>query len=113
MKATYTTANAQLVFQLDGSDAKSLFKELAAIQEVFEEPCCGCCKSTNLRYIVRIVEENDYHELHCLSCRARLAFGANKKGGGLFPKRKLEIDGKHIYDVKNKGWAKWVKKPEN
>ena len=38
-----------------------------------------------------------------MDCGAKLAFGANKKGGGLFPKRK-DADGNWLPDG---GWQKW------
>ena len=56
-----------------------------------------------VQFRVRNVEDNDYYELVCRGCGARFAFGQNKKGGGLFPKRRGE-DGKSLPD---RDWAKW------
>ena len=42
---------------------------------------------------MRTVDDNEYYELRCMDCGAKLAFGSMKKGGGLFPKRK-DADGK-------------------
>ncbi len=81
---------------------KEVFQQLASVQEVFGNESCGKCKKRNLRFVVRTVDENDYHEIRCVSCGAKLSFGANKKGGGLFPKRKDE-DG-YLPDG---GWMKW------
>jgi hypothetical protein len=45
-------------------------------------------------------------------CGATLSFGQNKKGGKLFPIRKLTADGKPsrkdgTFDAKHRGWSKW------
>ncbi len=82
-----------------------IFKDLAAIQEIFGEEACGVCGSKNIKFIVRNIENNDYFELRCSDCGAILAFGQHKKGGTLFPKRK-DDDGHYL---PNKGWHKWVK----
>lgn len=107
MKATYTTRNQQVTFHIEGDTPKAVWKELSAIQEVFDaEHTCGVCGSTELRFVMRVsTGDHEYYELHCLKleCRARFAFGQAKKGGGLFPKRKDE-DGKFL---PNRGWAKY------
>lgn len=104
MKVKYK-ANDKLEFELEASGQKEIFKELALIQEIFSEEKCGLCSSTNLRFVVRSVESNDYYELRCNECGAVLAFGQHKKGGTLFPKRK-DDDGNYL---PNKGWHKWIK----
>jgi hypothetical protein len=102
MKVNYK-ANDKLEFELEGSGQKEIFKELALIQEIFSETKCGLCGSTNIRFIVRNVDGNDYYELKCNDCGAVLAFGQHKKGGTLFPKRK-DDDGNYL---PNKGWYKY------
>ena len=84
---------------------------MAQIQEVFEEENCGVCGGTDLRYVVRVVDGNHFPELVCQNqtCRAKLAFGQNKKGGTIFPKRKMKDDKPSDdpdakYDVKHRGW---------
>lgn len=104
MKVTYT-ANDKLSFELEGSGQKEIFKELALIQEIFSEEKCGLCQSSNIKFVVRSVEGNDYYELRCVDCGAVLGFGQHKKGGTLFPKRK-DDDGNWL---PNKGWHKYVK----
>lgn len=104
MKVLYK-ASDKLTFELEGSGQKEIFKELAVIQEIFAEEKCGLCSSSNLKFIVRNVEGNDYYELRCSECGAILAFGQHKKGGTLFPKRK--DDNGTI--LPNKGWHKWSK----
>ena len=104
MKINYTTKNNRLNVEIESESAKDAFKKLAEFQEVFAESQCGQCKSEDIQFIVRTVDGNDYYELKCRSCAAKLAFGQHKSGGTLFPKRKLP-DGS--YDSKNKGWHQW------
>lgn len=102
MKLHYK-ANDRLTFEIDGEGEKEIFRELAAIQEIFGETKCGMCGSTNLRFVSRIVDDNEYFELRCRDCGAVLAFGQHKKGGTLFPKRK-DKEGNRL---PNNGWHKW------
>ena len=104
MKVRYTSANGQLVFDVEAETAKALFSQLGAIQELFEaETECGMCHSTNIRFSSRVIDEFDFYELACRKCRAQFRFGQKKKGGDLFPKRKDE-DGNTL---PNGGWARW------
>lgn len=88
MKVTYR-ATDKLVFELEGSGQKEIFKELALIQEIFSEEKCGLCGSTNLKFIVRNVDNNDYFELRCNDCGAILAFGQHKREAHCFQKEKM------------------------
>jgi hypothetical protein len=108
MKIFYKV-NDKLTFELEGEGQKEIFKELSTIQEIFSEEKCGLCGSTNIRFVVRNVDGNDYYELRCLDCGAVLAFGQHKKGGTLFPKRK-DDDGNYM---PNKGWHKFVKEQKD
>ena len=108
MKATYSTGNGRLSVELDAETQADLFEQLAYFQEVFGETGCGKCGSENLRFQVRSVEDNLYYELRCLDCGAKLAFGAMKKGGRLFPRRKNK-DGEWLPD---RGWVKWNKETQ-
>ena len=103
MKLKYKV-NDKLELELDGNGQKEIFKELATIQEIFGEEKCGICSSSNIKFIVRTVEGNDYYELRCADCGAILSFGQHKKGETLFPKRKDE-QGNYL---PNKGWYKWT-----
>ena len=74
MKVKYKVGD-KLEFELEGAGQKEIFKELATIQEIFAEEKCGLCDSTNLRFVVRNVDGNDYYKLRCNECGAILAFG--------------------------------------
>lgn len=98
MEAQYKTRDGRIVFKVTGEAPKDLFKGIAQLQEIFEaDSQCGCCDSNALRYSVRTVEDNDYYELVCSACHAKLSFGQHKKGGTLFAKREGE----------SRGWKKW------
>lgn len=103
MKLTYTTANKRITAEFDADTQRELFTQISKFQEVFEETKCGKCGSENLKFVVRTVDDNEYFELRCLDCGAKLSFGSMKKGGGLFPKRK-DADGNWLPDG---GWQKW------
>lgn len=102
MKVLYK-ASDKLTFEVDGSGQKEIFKELAMLQEIFGEKQCGLCKNTDLKFICRTVEGNDYYELKCTACGGILSFGQHKKGGTLFPKRKSDTN----EYLPNYGWYKW------
>ncbi len=104
MKIQYTTKNNRLTAEITTDSVKDTFKKLAEFQEVFDEPCCGLCNNEALKFVVRTVDSNDFFELKCTKCFAKLAFGQHKSGGSLFPKRKL-TDGS--YDKEHQGWHKW------
>ena len=96
MKVNYTKNNLNV--EINAETAKDAFKKLAEFQEVFGESSCGMCKNTDLQFVVRTVDGNDYYELKCL-CGAKLAYGQHKSGGSLFPKRKDHYE--------TRGWYKW------
>lgn len=111
MKAHYRTKNGQITVEVNGETIKDVVKQIAIAQEVLEaETACGMekCHSTNIRFQVRTVDDNEYYELVCNDCGARFEFGQHKKGGTLFPKRRGE-DGKPL---PNRGWSKWEGKKE-
>jgi len=100
-----------LQLEIDAEKPNELFKLIAASQEVFmAEKECGKCNGTDLRFVVRIVDENEYYELKCRTCGAVFQYGQNKKGGGLFPKRYGDdVDGDNTKKklLPNRGWVKW------
>lgn len=101
MKVTYTTPNGRLSFEVECATGKAAFEVVAAIQELFEEEACGCCKSAHIRCDVREISNNKYFKLLCNSCGATLDFGQNKDGKGLFVKR-YDKDTKDR--LPNNGW---------
>ncbi len=103
MKVTYTTGSGRLTFEVECPSGKVAFEVVAAIQELFEEPCCGACKSKNIRCDVRVFDGNKYYKLVCNDCAAQLDFGQHKEGGGLFVKRR-DKDGR---DMPDGGWYVW------
>lgn len=107
MKVQYKTGDGRLSVELEGESQRDLFEQLYRFQEVFEEAGCGKCHSTDVRYVVRNVDDNLYYEKRCNKCGARLSFGSHKKGGGLFPKRK---EGDNW--LPDGGWVKWNPKTE-
>ena len=101
MKANFKVNKLSVEFEADS--VREIWKQLSTFQEVFGETTCGKCGSENLRFVVRENDGNEYYELRCNDCGAKLAFGCHKKGGGLFPKRK-DADGNWLPD---RGWVKW------
>ena len=95
-----------LTITFEGETQKDIVKQLSSLEEVFGESACGKCGSEKLKWVCRENDGNEYYELRCLDCGAKLAFGVNKKGGGLFPKRK---DGEGNW-LPDKGWVKWNNK---
>ena len=89
--------------EIEGDSIRDVFQNIAQVQEVFGENVCGKCGGDDLKFVVRTVDDNQYYEIRCKTCGAKLSFGANKKGGGLFPKRK-DADGSWLPD---NGWVKW------
>lgn len=107
MKVNYKTKDGRMNVDIEGDGQSAIFAGIGRFQEVFEESKCGKCKSDNIRYVVRVVDDNPYYELRCKDCGAKLAYGAHKKGGGLFPKRKDGDDW-----LPDNGWVKWNPKTE-
>lgn len=93
----------RIIVTLEADKQSDMFEELSKVSEVFGQTNCGACQSEDIVYVTREVDENKYFELRCKKCGARLAFGQNKKGGGLFPRRK----DKDNNWLENKGWTKW------
>ncbi len=117
MEAFIKTARGQI--KVEGDDQKDLWKEMAAVIEVFDEAKCGLCGCTNIQPVVRKNKaEEEFFEYQCRgtlkqggACRAYLALGQNKKGGGLFPIRKLTPEGKPDREKGNwgphQGWSRY------
>ena len=64
-----------------------LFKKIARVQEIFQHEGCGNCGAPNFKFVCRLdSSENDWLEITCQDCRAKLIFGRTKKGNLIFPK---------------------------
>jgi hypothetical protein len=103
MKVKYRTPNGRIEFELEATTGKQAFEIVAAIQELFEEPDCGLCKSKAIRCEVRHHDNNSYYKMLCLECGGVIDFGQRKDGKSLFIKRVSE-DKKPL---PNRGWYKW------
>ncbi len=101
MKIVYKSANGRMTFEFEAGSHKEAITKLAAIQELFEEPTCGCCKSDLIRFDVREFDGNSYYKLVCEKCTAQLDFGQHKVGNGLFCKR---YDKETKSALPNRGW---------
>jgi len=114
--------NRNISVDVEGTDDKALFKGIAQAQnhEFWADSCCGKCGCEDVKYQVRTVntdgEENEFFEIVCKKCYAKLSFG-HAKAGGMYAKR-LEVGakGKAIKDehdkgikLPNKGWLRFNK----
>ncbi len=87
MKAHLKALGGRITIEVQGENAKELFKELASAQEVFDSASdCGMCHSVNLRFNVRIVDSFTFYELRCVDCGGALSFGQRKNMADLYPK---------------------------
>lgn len=108
MKAHFKSRNGRLVVEVEGQNVKSLFEEIASVQEILDADAqCGACSSADTRFRVRNIDGNKYYEMACEECGAALSFGQRRTGEGLFPKRKSEHGA-----LPNRGWTKYVGKGE-
>ncbi len=100
MKMTYRSQNGRLQFEADIQNAKQAFELMGKIQEIFEEPACGCCKSESIRCSTREHDSNMFYNLVCNQCGAQLDIGQRKDGKGMWLKR-TDKDGNRL---ENQGW---------
>ncbi len=101
MKVSYTTESGRLTFEAELPSVKHAFEFVALLQEIFEEPECGCCHSKNIKHQSRIHQDNQYLNLSCADCGAQLDIGQKKDGKGIFVKR-WDKDAQQAKP--NKGW---------
>jgi len=121
MKLQVKTSSTTII-EAEGKTEVELFKQVASLQEVFSEKRCGKCEKNNLKYVVREdSDQNEYFELLCLSCWAKLTYGQNKgeKVGQLYPRRfenkKQTVMGGQLEagtKLPNNGWIKWNKEKQ-
>lgn len=110
MKFTHTTTNGRTSIEFEASTHKSIFKQLASFEEIFEESKCARCGSDSIRHVIRKAKkdnkEYEYYELRCMNpkCFAKLPLGILDDGSdNLFPKRRDE-EGKMRGKL---GWVRW------
>jgi len=108
MKLSYTTVNGRTKFELEVATGKQAFEALANMQELFEEPMCCCCKSTNIKCQVQRTKDDDtYFKYACNACGAQLDIGQRKDGKGMWIKR-VDKDEQGVYvDIGVNGWYKY------
>ena len=84
-------ATDDLWFEIEGDQEDEVFKQIARVQEIFQHKGCGACQSKDIKFICRLdSSDNDWLEVGCKTCRAKLGFGRTKKGGLIFPKIKWD-----------------------
>jgi len=122
-------ASSKVILEAEGDTHVDLFTDIASMQEVFSEEQCGCCNSSNIRFVARQNADEDwFYEMKCreIKCRATLQFGSRKKPkGSLYPKRRWDAlspgektsraDQEELCKsgyLPNNGWWKYVKKTE-
>jgi RNase P subunit RPR2 len=67
------------------------FKAAARLTEIFQHPTCGKCNSKNVQFVCRKdSSENDWLEIVCQECFAKLVFSQTKKGGLVYPKKRWD-----------------------
>lgn len=103
-----------VIVTAEGEKQTEVFEELAQLQEIFGESKCGKCGNTELRFVVRLANDDRFYELRCPKCWATLSYGVKKKGNALFPHRK-ENENKSIMGLEpgtalpDKGWLQYDK----
>lgn len=113
-----------LTATISAETQQELFEEIASFQEVFNMKHVVKNKEIDpedLRFLVRSDDEdNKYYELVYRGTDKelwgfKLPFGCNKKGGGLFPRRKLDTKSAtheeelSKYDWEPSGWRRFKK----
>ena len=94
-----TLNSGRFAIEFEGENVKDLFKQIAQAQEVFGIAECLGCGGDNLKFVTRMHDDNEYFELRCADCGAKLAFGVHKKGGTLFPKNWTRWNGQEEQEV--------------
>lgn len=96
----------KVIVEAESEKQTEIFEQLHSLQEVFGQSRCGKCgNEDSFKYVVREVDDNKFYELRCEKCRAKITFGAHKRGNTLFPKRK-DDEGEYLPD---NGWLRWNK----
>ena len=105
----------KVTIEVEAPTQVELFDAIAGATEVFGEEKCAGCQSTAIRPVARKVSKGKqtytFREMHCNACFERLSYGQNLEGDTLFPKRKLDAqgrpDGENGQYGKHNGWTKF------
>lgn len=101
MQIERTLPDGKTKFIMEASSPKEAFIKLALIDDLFSEGECGVCKSKEIRFVNRKVDNGSYLEMRCMACRAQLSYGQNKEGNGIFLKK---WDKENRCPMPNGGW---------
>jgi hypothetical protein len=104
MRITYVSANGRLRIEMEAGSPKQVFELVAGVQDLFDEPECGLCKSKSIGCDVREFGGNKYYKMLCYACGATLDFGQHKDGKGLFSKRWHKDTNQPL---PNRGWYQY------
>lgn len=119
MEIKYRSACGQFEAVLEGKEQKDLFEQVANFQEVFESPEFYTINGEKVPHYdvvfrVREVDGNKYYEKAYNGPNPKLwgfklPFGQAKKGGGLFPKYRLDDEDKATNEDGGGGWRRYKK----
>lgn len=122
MKVNVKISN-NVIIEAEGKTQAEIFEQIASMSETFStlDENCGKCGGNKKKVVARTDDEdNNYYELVCLNCWAKLAFGQNKKPEGQLYPRRIENKKKSAMKgelepgqkLPNNGWLKWNKEKE-
>jgi hypothetical protein len=117
MEVKYSSKDGQFQVVFDVKAQNELFEQIASFQEVFETPAevviAGkVVPAGDVQFRVREVDDNKYYEkVYVGNDRDlwgyKLPYGQNKKGGGLFPKHRIDEEDLAKYDNGGGGWRRF------
>ena len=87
MKIKLNLANRGCQLELDVESPKDAVRQLSVYTEILAIGTCGQCGSNEIKFSHRVVDNNDFYGMRCISCQAQLDFGQHKTGDTLFVKR--------------------------
>jgi len=82
-------ATNDLWFDVTAETEPELFRGIARIQEVFAVKCCGKCKNTDVKFVVRAAsKKSQWLEVVCQnrSCNAKLVYSSTEDLSKVYPK---------------------------
>lgn len=81
----------RITVTIEANDDKEAFRKLGSAHEVYNIRMCGMqgCGGTDLRFNLRENEGNQFPEVVCMKCYARLAYGQKKGTTEIYPRRRF------------------------